>query len=71
MLADCFIRECYLLIGDFVVTHHFILKVHHMCYNRYGCVEEILTIAAMLSVDNAIFYHPRVSNVIMIVWMLL
>ena len=38
-----------------------------MCCNRHGCVEEILTIAAMLSVDNAIFYHPRVSNLIIFV----
>jgi pre-mRNA-splicing factor ATP-dependent RNA helicase DHX16 len=26
---------------------------------RYGCVEEIVTIAGMLSVNNAIFYRPK------------
>ncbi|CAL1357892.1 unnamed protein product [Linum trigynum] len=26
---------------------------------KYGCAEEVMTIAAMLSVDNAIFYSPK------------
>lgn len=26
---------------------------------RYGCSEEILTVAAMLSVNNSIFYRPK------------
>ena len=28
-------------------------------YYRYKCVEQILTIAAMLSVGNAVFYRPK------------
>ena len=31
---------------------------------RYECSEEILTIAAMLSVNNAIFYRPKVLLVV-------
>ena len=27
--------------------------------DKYKCVEEILTVAAMLSVNNAIFYRPK------------
>ncbi|OWK49808.1 putative pre-mRNA-splicing factor ATP-dependent RNA helicase DHX16 [Lonchura striata] len=26
---------------------------------RYGCTEEVLTVAAMLSVNNAVFYRPK------------
>ena len=33
-----------------------------MCHNRYDCSEEILTITAMLSVNNAVFYRPKVSS---------
>lgn len=29
------------------------------CPFRYKCSEEVLTIAAMLSVNNAIFYRPK------------
>lgn len=29
------------------------------CPCRYKCSEEVLTIAAMLSVNNAIFYRPK------------
>ena len=31
---------------------------------RYKCAEEILTITAMLSVNNAIFYRPKVSGLL-------
>ena len=30
-------------------------------HHRYGCSEEILTITAMLSINNAIFYRPKVA----------
>ena len=33
---------------------------------RYECSEEILTIAAMLSVNNAIFYRPKVLLAIVV-----
>lgn len=28
-------------------------------FSRYKCSEEVLTIAAMLSVNNSIFYRPK------------
>ena len=31
----------------------------YVCVCRYGCSEEMLTIASMLSVNNAIFYRPK------------
>ena len=31
-------------------------------YHRYKCSEEIVTISAMVSVNNAIFYRPKVSH---------
>ena len=31
----------------------------HACVHRYKCSEEILTIAAMLTVNNSIFYRPK------------
>lgn len=30
-----------------------------MLFSRYKCSEEVLTIAAMLSVNNSIFYRPK------------
>ena len=38
-----------------------ILQILHLLtlYCRYECVEQILTIAAMLSVGNAVFYRPK------------
>ena len=29
---------------------------------RYKCTEEIITISAMLSVNNAVFYRPKVTK---------
>ena len=31
-------------------------------FHRYKCSEEIVTISAMVSVNNAIFYRPKVSH---------
>ena len=36
----------------------FMIWLYH---HRYGCSEEILTITAMLSINNAIFYRPKVA----------
>ncbi len=32
-------------------------------FSRYSCTEEILTITAMLSVNNSIFYRPKVIRI--------
>ena len=31
----------------------------NIVFARYKCVEEILTVTAMLSVNNAVFYRPK------------
>lgn len=37
----------------------FICLFFPQSFSRYKCVEQILTITAMLSVNNAIFYRPK------------
>lgn len=38
---------------------HFCNICSLMLFSRYKCSEEVLTIAAMLSVNNSIFYRPK------------
>ena len=68
VFADCFISEYYLLmlVNLQPLTISFLKYI--MCCNRHGCVEEILTIAAMLSVEDAIFYCQRVSDLIIFIY---
>ena len=42
------------------VCNQLLLMLPFPPLSRYGCSEEILTITAMLSVNNAIFYRPKV-----------
>lgn len=46
---------------SYQIIHHYdyaSLSFHFIC-PRYKCTEEVLTIGAMLSVNNSIFYRPK------------
>lgn len=41
------------------LAQNFISGTFVFFFSRYKCSEEVLTIAAMLSVNNSIFYRPK------------
>ena len=47
-------RQKIVWVEETVVAHSLSLSL-----SRYKCSEEVLTIAAMLSVNNSIFYRPK------------
>lgn len=71
MLCTSYVRESVIvkLLRNYMCMlyhqlHDGVQYIHISCpLFRYKCSEEIVTISAMLSVNNAVFYRPKVCYV--------
>ena len=76
MLCTSYVRESVIvkLLRNYMCMlyhqlHDGVQYIHISCLLfRYKCSEEIVTISAMLSVNNAVFYRPKVCYVYMMVY---